>query len=76
MDFDKREKDRKEREKQIQIESAIDRHSEAGRAASQWRLNHSEGLIRAREIERDRLAALTQASLDALDKVVQKFVKK
>ena len=76
MDFDKREKDRKEREKQIQIESANDRLAEAGKAALQWRLNHSKGLIRAREIERDRLAGLTQASLDALDKVVHKFVKK
>ena len=76
MNFDERENDRKEREKQLQIESANDRLAHAERVASQWRIEHAEKLIRAREIERDRLAAITQASLNDLDKMVQKFVKK
>ena len=50
--------------------------SEGEREASAWRRAHAEALIRAREVEQKRLAAVTKASLDALDKHVQKYMKK
>ena len=49
--------------------------SEGEREAAAWRRAHAEALIRAREIEQERLAAATKASLDALDKHVQKHMK-
>ena len=50
--------------------------SEGEREASAWRRAHAEALIRAQEIEQERLAAVTKASLDALDKHVQEHMKK
>ena len=50
--------------------------SEGEREANAWRRAHAEALIRAREIEQERLAAITKASMDALDNHVHKFMKK